>query len=270
MLAFVRWSSPRSLGLLATVLLLAAAQVGIAQNANSSRRESVEIEPYTGPPIYLPEGEEPPPASVVESRTVKENFPDTDTLRFERRVTLFSDNSVVSDGPHKEYHSNGELYVDGAYDRGKATGKWVYHHPNGQVAKEVTYSDGKPNGKVEMRNEEGKVIAVREYDDGVRVGTWTSFDETGEQKLREESYANGKANGTFRIWYSNGQLRQEINFKDGEREGVATEWSRVGDKRAEITFKDNLKDGPATVWQRDGTVLKQTYAAGELVTTNDG
>lgn len=253
---------------LAVLAVLANAGPSFAQKA-SSRQESVEIEPYTGPPIYLPEGEEPPPAKEVESKTIKENFPDTDTPRFERRVVRYSDNSVVSDGPHKEFHSNGELYVTGSYERGKATGKWVYHHPNGQLAKEVTYAGGKPDGRIELLNEEGKLVVVRDYKDGSRVGTWESYDDTGEQKIREESYVDGKADGIFRVWYSNGQLRQEITFKGGKREGLATEWSRVGDKRAEISFKENLKDGPATIWQRDGNVIKQTYEAGRLVKSKE-
>lgn len=234
-----------------------------APAANAPTRESVTIEPYTGPPIYLPEGEAPPPPTEVESRVVKENFPGTETVRFERRVVKFSDDSIVSDGPHKEFFSNGQLYVEGEFNKGKAVGKWVFHHPTGKVAKEVTYKDGRPEGEVKLFNEEGKLIARREYAAGLRSGTWETYSEDGEQKLREETYKDGKADGPFRTWYTNGQLRQETTFVAGKIEGLATEWTRVGDKRAEVNFKNGLKDGMSKLWQADGKVVEQNFAEGK-------
>lgn len=228
-------------------------------------RESTEIKPYTGPPIYLPKVEAPPEPKEVESRTIKENFPDTDTPRFERRVVKLSDDTVLSDGPSKEYYSNGQLYASGQFKRGKVVGAWTYYHPNGQVAKEVEYVDGKPSGQVTVYNEEGKVIAKRQYDNGRRDGVWETYNQSGEQKMREDHYQDGLANGVFKVWFENGQLRREIPFVDGKQEGVAKEWTRVGDKRAEVAFKDGVKDGKATVWQRDGKTVEQTYEAGRLV-----
>ncbi len=251
--------------LAALAALLATCGTVIAQNTQTPARESVTIEPYTGPPIYLPEDEAPPPPIEVESTVVKENFPGTETVRFERRVVKYSDNSIVSDGPHKEFFSNGELYVEGEFDKGKAVGKWVYHHPNGTVAKEVTYEDGRPDGEVKLFNEEGKLVARREYVEGQRNGVWETYSEDGEQKLREETYKDGKADGAFRTWYTNGQLRQETQFVDGKLEGLATEWTRVGDKRAEVNFKNGVKDGPSKLWQTDGKVIEQNFAEGKPV-----
>jgi antitoxin component YwqK of YwqJK toxin-antitoxin module len=234
-----------------------------AEGTNAPTRESVTIEPYTGPPIYLPEGEAPPPPTEVEARVVKENFPGTETVRFERRVVKFSDDSIVSDGPHKEFFSNGQLYVEGEFNKGKAVGKWVFHHPNGKVAKEVTYKDGRPDGEVKLFNEEEKLVARREYAAGLRTGTWETYSDDGEQKLREENYKDGKADGAFRTWYTNGQLRQETTFVAGKLEGLATEWTRVGDKRAEVNFKNGLKDGVSKLWQADGKVVEQNFAEGK-------
>lgn len=247
----------------AATLALGAALPAPAQDA--PKRESVTIEAYTGPPVYLPETDPPPPPRRVESRVIKENFPDSETPRFERGVARFSDDSIVSDGSHKEYFSNGQLYVEGAFKLGKATGTWVYHHANGQVAKEVTYVDGKPDGEVKVYNEEGKLIQQRQYDAGRRTGSWLTYSDEGEQKLVEQSYADGKLEGPVRTWYSNGQLRQESRFVNGKREGIAQEWTLNGEKRAELNFKEGKRDGKATVWQRDGRIIEQTYEAGRLV-----
>lgn len=248
--------------------LLAACGSAPAQEAapaTGPRRESVTIEPYTGPPIYLPEKDAPPAPTEVESRVVKENFPKSDTVWFERGVLKFSDDSIVSHGPHKEYYSSGELYVQGEFDHGKAVGSWTYHHPNGKVAKEVAYKAGRPEGEVKVYNEQGNLVSRRSYVAGLRDGVWETYSDDSEQKLREESYKNGKADGAFRTWFKNGQLRQEMTFADGKLEGVATEWTQVGDKRAEVSFKNGLKDGMSRLWQSDGKVVEQNFAEGKPV-----
>lgn len=228
------------------------------------QRESLEIKPYTGPPIFLPEGEAPPEPVEVTSRVVKEPFPGTQTTRFERGVVKFSDDTIVSNGINKEYYSSGQLYAEGSFRLGTAVGEWTYYHPNGEVAKKVTYADGKPDGGVTVLNDQGKVIAKRTYAKGLRDGVWETYSQDGEQKLREDHYSGGKANGIFKVWFSNGQLRREVPFVDGKQEGVAKEWTSTGEKRAEVSFRGGLKDGPTKIWQSDGKVVEQTYEAGKL------
>ncbi len=228
-------------------------------------RETVDVEPYTGPPIFLFEGEAPPPPSEVESRVVKENYDGSEARRFERRLILFSDDSVYSDGPHKEFYPNGQLFVDGKFTKSRATGKWSFYHPDGKIAKEVTYVNGHPDGEVQIFGKEGQLIAERSYKKGVRDGVWAFYDKEGKQKLREESYRDGKPDGVWKIWYSNGQLRQLVHFVQGQQEGLATEWTQTGEKRGEAMFIAGKRDGKTTLWQRDGKVVERMYKAGQLV-----
>ena len=228
-------------------------------------RETVDIEPYTGPPIFLPEGEAPPPPTEAEARVVKENYDGSDARRFERRLVRFSDDSVYSDGVHKEFYQNGQIFIDGAFSKSRATGKWTFYHPDGTVAKEVTYVKGKPDGEVRVFGKKGQPIAERTYKEGLREGVWVLYDKEGKQKLREESYRDGKADGEWKTWYSNGQLRQTVAFVAGQREGLATEWSQVGEKRGEAMFVAGKRDGKTTIWQRDGKVIERNYKAGQLV-----
>lgn len=262
-----RWLAAGTALILAALVapLVTAAPAAGQEPGQKMERESSEIKPYTGPPIYLPEVEAPPEPKEISSQVIKETFPETDTPRLERRVVKFSDNTILSDGPSKEFYSNGQLYSDGQYKLGKVTGSWTYYHPNGQIAKEVGFVDGKPSGEVKVYSEEGKVVAKREYEAGRRAGVWEIYDETGEQKTREDHYKDGRANGVFKVWFDNGQIRREVPFIDGKQQGVAKEWTRVGDKRAEVSFSEGLKDGKATVWQRDGKTVEQMYEAGRLL-----
>lgn len=252
--------------MLCGVLLLGQGATALAQGSDNDNLESAtEIEPYDGPPIFLPEVETPPPPSEVESKVIKQNYEDSDTPRFERRVVRYSDESLKSDGPMKEYFTNGQLFVEGQYDTGKPTGKWTYYHKNGQLAKEITYNQGRPEGVVQYYNEEGQLVSQRQYAEGKRDGTWKMYDPETEQVLREESYSEGKASGEWRTFYKNGQLRQQTSFVGGRLDGVAKEWTKLGEQRAVAEFKEGKRHGKTTLYQTDGTIIERLYDDGQLV-----
>ncbi|TWT47579.1 toxin-antitoxin system YwqK family antitoxin [Botrimarina hoheduenensis] len=251
--------------MLVMVACLAIASDTAAQSAKKAAPGTLEVEPYTGPPIYLPQTEQPPPPSAVETQTLKQNYEGTDIPRFERGLIRYSDESVKSDGIIKEYFSNGQLFVEGQYSKGQPTGEWTYYHKNGQIAKRVTFVSGRPDGKVDLLREDGKRLATRQYANGKRDSVWTYFDETGEQPLREERYTSGKADGEWKSWYTNGQMRQVTTFKDGSLNGVAKEWGKLGEQRAVAEFKDGKRHGKTTQWQPDGKVIERLYDEGKLV-----
>ena len=230
-------------------------------------RERVDIEPYTGPPVFLPEEEAPPAPTEVSSQIIKENYPELDTPHFERRIVHFSDDSYVSDGPNKEYYPSGQLYVDGQYTKSRASGEWTYYHPNGAVAKRVGYLDGLPNGEIQVFNEEGKLINLRSYKRGARHGRWAdyAYDQGEQLQVRAYEFKEGKPHGAWKIWYKNGAIRQEQNFKEGKPDGLAVEWSRSGEKRVEANFADGLRHGETVIYRRDGSVLRRTFEEGRLV-----
>lgn len=241
------------------------AQEGADDSSSSAAPESVEIDPYTGPPIFLKKVEPPPPPREIDSKVVKIDHPGSENPLFERRIVQFSDDSFRSDGVHKEFFSNGKPFVEGQYDMGRPTGKWTYYHENGAVAKEVEYVDGRPNGEVLIRDESGKVLNKRTYKDGLRHGAWVNYNLENEEPLLEQNYAEGKPEGLWRTWFKNGQLRQEISFKDGVRDGAAKEWTSSGQPRVEANFREGKQHGVTTVWRRGGEVLKQVYEDGKLM-----
>src|SRR5690606_7131819 len=131
------------------------------------QRESVKVEPYTGPPIYLPKVGDPIPPKAIESRVVIDFHPKEDGTRPEtlslsmaearsfeptgadrrqahvqRTVTRFSADSFKNEGPYREYYPNGQIFVEGRYEEGLKAGDWKFFHSNGNEAKTVTYENG--------------------------------------------------------------------------------------------------------------------------------
>ena len=260
--------------LLALVVCLLVPHAAVGQEDDSASedgkelsRERVEIEPYTGPPIFLPEGDAPPEPQQVDSRVLKINQPDSEAPFFERRVVLFSDESLKSDGVYKEYFSSGNLFAEGEFRMGRPAGKWTFYHDNGSVAKEVSYLNGRPEGDVETRDADGRLTAKRSYKEGKRHGAWVMYKAESDQPIAEHSYADGKPDGMWRTWFSNGQQRQEVSFREGQRNGIAKEWTSDGKPRLQAEFKDDKQHGLTKVWQRDGRVIERRYNEGELVSS---
>ena len=232
--------------------------------AQENKDEIGAIEIYDGPPIYLDQPEAPPAPIEVESRDSKVKYKDSEDIRFERRMIRFSDDTFTSDGPYKEFYKGGQIFSEGAFNRGKMEGPWKFYHTNGQLAKEITFDAGHPNGAVKVYDDAGQLVAERNYDQGKRSGTWKVYDTKEGVQTSEQTYTNGKANGVWKVWYKSGQLRQEQNFKDGKLNGKVTEWSTTGDKSGEATFVEGKMEGTNTIWRANGEVIERIYEDGKL------
>ena len=232
-------------------------------------RESVQIKPYKGPPIYLNEPPVPPPATIVTERQPhKTNYPD-ETVHIARHITRYSDNRIENDGTYREYFPNGQLFVEGEYVKGEQQGKWVYWHDNGQECRTVTYQDGLANGSGKVSRTDGTLEAKRSFKNGKRDGEWINYDITGEQQLSFYNYQNGEPHGLWNEWFPSGQQKRAMQFKNGQREGKAIEWNEEGDKTAEANYKDGKLHGTITRWSADGEKFVQEFDQGRPIKKQD-
>jgi antitoxin component YwqK of YwqJK toxin-antitoxin module len=249
------------------VLAQSAGSTAEARSGSPGRsaRDRVKVQPYTGPPILLDEAEEVAPPTVVGRETVTEKYEADGKPRIERQVARYSDNHFEPDGFHREFYPNGKPFVVGEYRRGRQHGEWTYSFDNGQVNRKATYKDGQPDGAWEVFRADGTLSAKRGFVEGKRHGEWITYAADGKQPLREEHYDQGKAEGTWKTWFPNGQMKQQVSFKQGKRHGVSSEWTEKGEKRGDVSYADDKLDGTSTIWLPDGTKVVQEYKAGKLV-----
>ena len=85
---------------------------------------------------------------------------------------------------------------------------------------------------VVFKCKDGKVIALLNYKDGKWIGVHRVWYENGQLK-EEIYYKDGKEDGLHRVWYENGQLSYEGNKKDGEPYGLSRYWHENGQLRFE-------------------------------------
>ncbi len=120
-------------------------------------------------------------------------------------------------GIWKEYHSNGELKMQGEYLNGTRIGDWVFYHPNKKIEQK---------GKYDKR--------------GKAQGAWKWFYESGNL-LREENYRNDLEDGTMIEYSDSGKVITKGDFMDGLKEGP---WMlELPEYREEGNYKADLRDG---------------------------
>lgn len=234
-------------------------------DSDDSKENSVKIEPYTGPPIFLDEAEQVAKPTIVTRDSLPEKYDDGKTMRVEREVAHYSDNSFAADGKYREYYPDGKPFIEGQFKEGRQIGDWTYYFDNGQVNRKAIYVDGKANGSWEVHREDGTLAAKRGFKDGIRDGDWITYDATGKQPLSEEHYADGKEDGTWKVYYPDGKLKVQVSFKNGKPEGTRSEWNDKGEKLMDSEYAAGKLNGATTRYFPDGKKTTQIYKDGRFV-----
>ena len=78
------------------------------------------------------------------------------------------------------------------------------------------------------------------YEGKLFSGVGYDIHSNGQLK-KEINYTDGKIHGSYKEWYSNGQLSVEYNLnKQGKRDGVWREWYENGQLLHEAKYKNGV------------------------------
>jgi len=80
------------------------------------------------------------------------------------------------------------------------------------------------------------------WKEGKKDGTWIAWDEKGT-KREERSYVDGKLDGEERIWFENGNLKTLTTWQDGVRNGAIAQWLESGTQVVWGEFHGDKENG---------------------------
>ena len=210
------------------------------------------------------------------------------TTKLEVRNEYYEDGSIkktgtylygIAEGTHKEYspegkitgakmYHEGNLIAEGLIDEaGNQQGGWTEYHPSGKTKGKGNYDNGIKIGDWIFYHANGKVEQKGKYDKkGRPQGLWQWHYESGSI-LREETYLNGKREGTMSEWKDaakdtsgNSNIITKGDYIDGMKEG---KWFyEIQDYREEGMYRSDQKDGP---WESYFVDNKQVRFAGKFV-----
>ena len=90
----------------------------------------------------------------------------------------------------------------------------------------------------------------------IRNGERKEFYPDGKPKFTQ-TRRNGKSDGPFILWHSNGQKQLEINFSNGKREGKTIKWHENGKKSLEGQYAGGKYEGKWTFYDTNETQVAE-------------
>lgn len=163
-----------------------------------------------------------------------EQYPDkeTETIPYanSQLFNLYApQNAAVKDGPQVEYHPDGEIKAKLNFKNGQYDGLQQFFNESGILVKESNFDGGVTNGEQKLLDEQGRLLFQ-----------WTE--------------RNGKRDGTYRGYFTDGTLAQESQYslglfldKDGKPyNGKYTVNCRDGSPYIEEEYKNGILFGAQT------------------------
>lgn len=89
-------------------------------------------------------------------------------------------------------------------------------------------------GNIFGKHQNGAIGLIGEVKNGLKEGTWRYYYSTGEIQ-RESTYINDKKEGLTYYWYQNGQLAKEIMYRN-DRNIDQKLWDENGRRRPNPGF----------------------------------
>ena len=126
---------------------------------------------------------------------------------------------------------------------------------------QAEFKDGFYNGKYE-EHEYNKLKCEGVYKEGRKNGVFKMYNSEGKVK-EEKSYKEGKLHGAHRTYYTTGKLEREVNYSDGKQDGKELAYDFDGTLRKDHTYKAGKQVG------KQFTFLKGTYELHETVYYNE-
>ena len=93
----------------------------------------------------------------------------------------------------------------------------------------------------------------------------TYIYKSGNNKLIECKYWNGKIHGEYKSWYPNGQLECTCICINNKIDGSYMEWHEDGTIKEHSFYNDGVRDGMTKCWDQHANVIQNTlYIDGEI------
>ncbi len=102
------------------------------------------------------------------------------------------------------------------------------------------------------------ICGISIEDKYVRDGEWNT-------QLERVTYKNGKKDGIYERYYTNGTLYEKSNYEEGVLNGLCEFWyDTTGRKMKHMTYVNGKLDGIYKYWDQDGNIFESfNYKNGE-------
>lgn len=158
--------------------------------------------------------------------TIAENFTDEKGIRqgFWRITGAISDEAD---------YKKSQVVEEGIYEDNKRQGTWKKYHPSGLVKSEINYVNNLPRGAYKVYYINGKLEESGDWQGNKNVGIFKRYHENGKLAQDFTFTANGKRDGIQTYYYENGKVLMTVEIEDGVANGLLKVYYPNGEPKEE-------------------------------------
>ena len=120
------------------------------------------------------------------------------------------------------------------------------------------FSDVPFTGNITGKTEQGTIR------NGKKEGPWVYYYSNGQLSYKVTYKDNKKEGRWVHYYFLNGQVSSRGDYKDGKKDGTWVYYHSNGQLSYKVTYKDNKKDGPYVNYYDNGQLSsKGTYKDGK-------
>lgn len=165
------------------------------------------------------------------------------------------------------YWDNGEIrerWTEKALEEGKSVkhGLYTQWHSNGQIAVEGEFVDGVKHGKQQTWHSNGQQAEEKNFVKGVIHGRYAQWYQNGQKRMECEAL---DGSGKYSRWYSNGNKELEGELVDGAMQGFWTKFYPSGQESIQSNWENGKFHGNISIWnpldnaRKDFVLVKSEY-----------
>jgi len=204
-------------------------------------------------------------------RKISEGIVDLEGIRKGKWKDFYPEGELRAEGIYRSnrktgkwtfYYLNGTTEQVGAYLRGMPDGLWKWYYENGNIKREENYFNGREDGEMIEYSNDGTIIArgsyingekegewvytvadhkeIGSYQTGLRSGTWKFYFTNGNLKF-EGDFTQGLSNGKHKYYYPDGELKEERYYEMGIREKNWKKYDKLGNLIMTITYRNDVE-----------------------------
>jgi len=115
-----------------------------------------------------------------------------------------------------EYHPNGTISLQLAFNKGTNIGEEKHYFLNGELSYVYPYVNGTLEGKHLSLYKNGKTHQEGQYTGGLKSGTWKTYYRNGIISSEESYDSKGKLSGSYKVYDIDGRLHYELIYNEGD------------------------------------------------------
>jgi len=168
-------------------------------------------------------------------------------------------------GDHIQFHSNERKSYHVHFRDGNKHGKEKWFDSHGKLSGEREYNYGKKMGRHWKKHPNGTMAYLSTFDKkGNLKESVREFDEQGQLIAEYYELSDDKLDGSYKTWYSSGQIKAELNYDKGESEGKQREYFESGNPSLTAFYRNHQKEGEFKQWhEEDKLAFQGTYRDGK-------